>query len=1648
MSPIKYILVLLLFVTACKDKLNKYGISGEINIPKVEKVELSESKLLLNDGLDDIWNQIFKENYVRSPYLPAEYVRDFKKDTYQYNNKKLQEIALYQGRHLERMWASIKQKNNPRGEILKYVFQESSLEVITSKVKTFSDSLKYEFGRLLVSECSYEDGFNLLKQLYSDSRNPTLKQKVRLFLRQHAIMESTLEESQPMAKSYNLHEFMPEGMIEIEFTPMNHIVYKDKSEFLEVDQNIHRYHYEKGPESFIWPPSDLLLKKYFINHYINDPAKGKYWIPGADNKLTLESEYRGEINFKLYKIADENKFSNLKPADMNNAELVSSWNQQAGNISNNNLGIKQKTEIKLPAKPDTGFYALIARAKFCPALIIKRFIVTKNLFYVRQLSNSISVIALDASTLKPAPFLDITIRIENQGKHILKTDVNGMALLKVKETLKDFIEATSSQSPLLSRTFVYPVQAIEKPLCSVWSSRPLYRTGEKISFRGIYRVINMGKSTLPKNREITIQLLKPDGKELTSWTSKLTATGSFHGEYKLRKDASRGEYNYIVNGVQYPAFKVGEFKLPRIQLSFAKKQVFTMSKSVFGTAFLNHLNGSPLAFGEISFELKQGSRTIRKWKEKTNRSGIIYYTINSNLLKPKLIYHLTASHRSSTAEIATAYQQIARVQNPLFISLTSHRLTGKLLVTGSFFNTFGKAFHPDKIDWAVVCKNGRTYTVKNNSPQLEIDTTLKPIKVFCRIKKGKYTTKTEFLIKDKDSQIDHVQDMDISMGMSIQAKSIAIPGEIINLDINMNLQESKEAYTVYLFGQNESLWHTQVLTLKPGHNKVPVKIKYDWGPNIFFHVMYIKNHRETVSKSCQVKILRKANELDLRSMTSKKIYKPGERCQIRFSCRNSSGIPVPAAEVSISVIDESLYHIKADQTPSLSHTFNNYLLNDLYAEAFRTGHDDYPQLAWFLGPALITYPSQVIESMGHSIVSHYGGGRSSGRAAFSPSPLPKIRKGFALEAFWKPIVQTDSKGFAEVSFTLPDTITSWRITARAISPKGKTGEMKASFSTSVPLETDVILPRVVRSGDKIAIPVTILNRQSTLHAKLLASATVNDTTFGNLRIKGVLASKNSLESKFMKMKVPQSGEIKFRSTVIAHNHSDSVERKLSITPKGYKNYDIFNKIIDKSASMNFDERSQVSGSTNLTLRLENSLNEKIQSALDRLIKYRYGCAEQTISRFTPLIVIADAFKKVGLDNPHAKKMPALIEEGLARLYRFQHRDGGWKWYETGASDYRVSVLVLEGLLEAKAQGVPVDLNVIQGGVKYINKTFGRGKDSSAADQMGVGDKTDFLAAVVLSRYSSLFKKSELAKSVKKQLPALQKRIKFELETLHLCEAMANLKMNSEATQILSKFIKRKYNPSKRAAVMTLSKKLQLTARLFKKHDLSAEAVSLMNAKKGGWWFDTRATHCAVRGIAGYIDTNDHDSLLEVYLNNKKVGTLQTNSKPIELKSVKGKLRFLNKGVKPLAISIAKEWHASEKHQPRSPQVKLETKIINKTQKLEQAKSITLKKSEIYTYKLTLRSKVDLNYCHITIPRPAGVELNTKPHLPSGVVSFEEYKDSFNFFIERLPAGSHTFEISFRADLKGEVFAPLPEFGKMYGDKLTVSSKAPENWVIK
>ena len=91
-------------------------------------------------------------------------------------------------------------------------------------------------------------------------------------------------------------------------------------------------------------------------------------------------------------------------------------------------------------------------------------------------------------------------------------------------------------------------------------------------------------------------------------------------------------------------------------------------------------------------------------------------------------------------------------------------------------------------------------------------------------------------------------------------------------------------------------------------------------------------------------------------------------------------------------------------------------------------------------------------------------GASAGSAEPVPEPAVVVRNDFRSTVLWQPEIVTDKNGNATVKVKYPDSLTTWRATARAVSDANQFGIADTDTQTKQPLIVRLEAPRFLWSA--------------------------------------------------------------------------------------------------------------------------------------------------------------------------------------------------------------------------------------------------------------------------------------------------------------------------------------------------------------------------------------------------------------------------------------------------------------------------------------------------------------------------------------------------------------------------------------------------------
>src|SRR5438445_13241255 len=162
--------------------------------------------------------------------------------------------------------------------------------------------------------------------------------------------------------------------------------------------------------------------------------------------------------------------------------------------------------------------------------------------------------------------------------------------------------------------------------------------------------------------------------------------------------------------------------------------------------------------------------------------------------------------------------------------------------------------------------------------------------------------------------------------------------------------------------------------------------------------------------------------LKLDIVPNKKEFKPRDVASYTVLARNEDGSPAANTEISLGIVAEAIYSIQTDTAGNIKREF--------YGRRF-----DEVQTSLAIHYTFTGYAGEKPADLAKN-KSAYQLADFKNESSYAE---PTIRKEFKDTAFWQPDVVTGGDGKATVEFKLPDNLTTWRATARAVTADTRVG---------------------------------------------------------------------------------------------------------------------------------------------------------------------------------------------------------------------------------------------------------------------------------------------------------------------------------------------------------------------------------------------------------------------------------------------------------------------------------------------------------------------------------------------------------------------------------------------------------------------------------
>jgi len=257
-------------------------------------------------------------------------------------------------------------------------------------------------------------------------------------------------------------------------------------------------------------------------------------------------------------------------------------------------------------------------------------------------------------------------------------------------------------------------------------------------------------------------------------------------------------------------------------------------------------------------------------------------------------------------------------------------------------------------------------------------------------------------------------------------------------------------------------------------------------------------------------------------------------------------------------------------------------------------------------------------------------------------PVVELRSDFSETAFWQPHLLTGSDGSVTIEFTVPDSVTAWRVLVEAVTRDLAAGSLEAEARSVKELMVRPYLPRFLREGDVAALQVMVQNSSAGELSGQVTLEVTDPQTDENLLGAFGLAPGSDRKPFTVKpgqgsvvtfpLKTPaRPGTVAFKVVATAGNLSDGELRPLPILPgRMHLAQSRFVALKDgKPRQVVFEEMASDSDPTRLNEQLvitvDGQLFYSLLEALPYLINYPYECTEQTLNRFLATSILTSLY---------------------------------------------------------------------------------------------------------------------------------------------------------------------------------------------------------------------------------------------------------------------------------------------------------------------------------------------------------------------------------------------------------------------------------------
>jgi len=1134
------------------------------------------------------------------------------------------------------------------------------------------------------------------------------------------------QDKNPYFSLYSEKTFRPQEKMSVDITTNN------------VDALEFRLYKVQDPEKFLHNLKDLHAFGGVGNRTPQERIDELTWIERFHNwKRTLwwriRKFFRGQLDDNARDVLREKQAETVRGAPvtdvtrfavvplLNDKQLVARWRQQMPPRF-------VSASEKLPIDPQpSGLYLLEATdgvKKAYTILFVSRFAVI-----TRTGPGTVMAYCVDRET--GAPVKDALVHIWANSKLQDSGTTVTTGLVEKNITVKDpesfWIIARSGDDIAVATPYSWMLQsgAEEKWMGYVYTDRPVYRPGHTVHVKAIVRE-RKGDERLVPQGSVTVNITDLENKNTVSKSLRFDSTGSVSLDFELAKDSKLGFYQINLQGEKTTVsgnFYVEEYKKPEYKVWVKTEKLHVrQGDPIHATIEARYYFGEPVAGAKVKYSILKrrhwewgnedesgdenagtsedspsgdgesnfyGGEKESELEGKLDKEGrlIIDLPTSADPQHHDMDVYIAATVTDEAGRDVVGYRTVLasygdfqiHLQPESYVFTTGktpvirlqitdyddHKVQSKFVVDLMQTRSYGRS------ETILRSVDGATDAQDNARVELPVDAS-----GFYKVRAKATDSHGREIIAESWIWVATEGLSWFNSSRRIQVIADRKTYKVGDLAKLMILAGKKDTYALITI-EGHTIQNRQVLHIEGESTVVDIPITRSMQPNMHVGVVFLKEN-EIYQANKNVKVPAVERTLKLEIKPSKEQFIPGESAIWKVTTKDFTGNPV-SADVSFGIVDEALYGVREDTSGNIVDAFYPQIYNEFSVDSSLTYH--------FHGESGTRSP----KLMSAALLNR----RRSKLAQVKPENLvqPKIRKAFPDTSYWNAHVHTDTSGNATVSMNFPDSLTTWRATARAITSDTRAGSAISRVLVRKNLIVRLAAPRFFRQGDEVVVAVIVHNYLQTTKEATVSLEPTGLKTLTGASTKITIPSRDEAKVEY-RLKAEDIGTVKLLAKALTNEESDAMEIELPVLPFGVRQKVQQNGVItseneNKRTDLTFSGQSDPR-THSLTIKTSPSIAGAMLQALNYLTDFPYGCTEQTMSSFLPNIIVTQTMKDLNLKSDvDPKLLKEKVNAGLERLYGFQHEDGGWGWWKEDESTVFMTAYVVSGLSQAKAAGYEI-----------------------------------------------------------------------------------------------------------------------------------------------------------------------------------------------------------------------------------------------------------------------------------------------------------------------------------------------------------------------